>query len=167
MNKTEFEVSVRDMLERSPESFTLIFDLEGDKAHFVKASDKTLTNDIADSIPQIQGFFTENPNNVYYLYSDRNMVIVQHGVFYYAQAVPADLNRSFEILNQNVNKYYQFNALKQHIRPISVVSLLIFSIPILAVAFFITPFCRSRDHDQHRVSPKPRRSSRRATSTTR
>lgn len=140
MNKTEFEVSVRDMLEKSPQSFTLIFELKGDKAYFVKASDKSLTNDVSDAVQQIDSFFTENPNDIYYLYSDRNMVIVQHGAYYYAQAVPVDLNRSFEILNQNVNKYYQFNALKQHIRPISVVSLVIFSIPILAVAFFISLF---------------------------
>jgi signal transduction histidine kinase len=139
-NRLTFENYVKELGGHNPGHFPIIFTISGENIDFTKSEDADLKNQILSSKSLIFSFFVREDEKFFYIGRKKEVLIYRQDNNFYVTYIPDYLIRTFDVLKANLDSLYRLNLLKRFIRPISIGSLMVFSVPILIAVFFMSLF---------------------------
>lgn len=139
-NKKMYETHVKNLVITTSQNIPVIFIFSSNSILFEKVSDKVVSKTILQFQKKIKAYFAKSKKKTFYIGEKKNIIIIKHKNYFYAEKMPEYLVYSFDVLNKNIEEVYRLNVLRKFIKPISVGSLIVFSVPLMIAVFFISFF---------------------------
>ncbi|NPU99817.1 MAG: HAMP domain-containing protein [Brevinematales bacterium] len=144
LEKLNFERETLIRVLEKPGQFPVIFKITNNEIKFVREESGVLSGEILQSEGKIVGYYSSivraRVTQMFYLGENYNVAVFhyQKKALFFVQHVPLYLYRPFAILNESMDSFSKLNTLKQYIQPITILSIIVFSVPILIAVFFIS-----------------------------
>lgn len=137
--KQEYEKKKRGFII-SGGTTEVVFKISGDRILFLKGAKSSFAREILGGKNSIKDYFSAKNARKFYIGKERDVFLFRYRDRIFADRIPKSLRDSFLLLRKNNERYARLNVLKKYVLPISVVSLIVFSVPIFLAVFFISVF---------------------------
>jgi signal transduction histidine kinase len=144
LEKQNFERDTLVHVLKNPAQFSVIFKITNDEIKFVKEESGILSGEVLQSEGKIVGFYSSvvraRVTQMFYLGMNHNVSVFHYqkkGLFF-VQHVPQYLYRPLEILEESTSNFNSLNNMRDKIQPVTIMALIIFSVPILLAVFFVS-----------------------------
>ncbi|OHD54910.1 MAG: hypothetical protein A2Y33_16195 [Spirochaetes bacterium GWF1_51_8] len=144
LKKLDFERETLTSVLNSPNDFLVIFRITNDQIVFVYEESGVLSGEVLESEAKIVSYYGSTlrmrMTQMYYFGENYQYAVFNHQKkgLYFVQHTPQYLYRSLGILEESTINFHELNELKDNIQPITIVALIVFSVPILIAVFFIS-----------------------------
>ncbi len=137
--KEQFEKKLEKSLRQGWKP-NILFEIRGKTIVFLKGDKIEISDKIRKEKDSIINYFARNNLASFYFGKDRNIFLKKYKNQILAVPVPQKLANTFLVLWKNSERYAGLNMLRNYVVPISIVSLVVFSVPIFIGVFFISIF---------------------------
>jgi signal transduction histidine kinase len=141
-SKADFEEKLRLRLEASPGSFPISFTIWKRKLYPQKPIKRSLFTELTNYQTNVMGFFTRTnrQNEILYIGGIPGIAVVKKGLYYFGEYPQEDLKMALDNLSSNVESLSGLKKLRSYIFPVSLLSIFVLAIPILAGVFYVSLF---------------------------
>lgn len=137
-NKSEFERWNMSLLKYQEDEFPVIYEKRATNLIFVKNQDPELVKLITDNIPSLFEAFADPEKKSLFLGEERAALIARREKRFYATWLPRHIQAAYRTIYNSRDEYQQMLFLKKYIRVITLLVIVVISVPIFLLAFSVS-----------------------------
>ena len=137
-NKEEFEKWNKSLLRYQPDDAPVAFEWKGTNLAFVKAEDGELVGLVLQNAESLRQAFAETNKETLFIGEEKASLIVRMGEIFYALWLPAHIQAAYRTIYNSRDEYQQMLFLKKYIRVITLLVIVVISVPIFLLAFAVS-----------------------------